>query len=157
MFLGESDNVAAILKRCHMLVMCSDYEGFPNAVLEAMAASLPVVATPAGDSPSLVQDGVSGYVVEFDNASSMAGRIVQLANSPELRRTMGESGRRRAEEHYDIRRLPDRLIAIFRDLAKQQRRMTLLRILDQFQPDGRPDASYGSTAVEIGHQPSMSN
>lgn len=131
-FAGESQNVPAVLKRCHMLVLTSDYEGFPNSVLEAMAARLPVITTPAGDSPRLVKDGITGYVVEFENPGAMAGRIVELAKFPELRKRMGEAGRVIVENQYDIRLLPDRLFAVFCDLAELQRRAALRLILTQF-------------------------
>jgi len=56
-FVGECDRVPALLTRSALLVLSSDYEGFPNVILEAMAARLPVVTTPAGDASLVVQHG----------------------------------------------------------------------------------------------------
>jgi glycosyltransferase involved in cell wall biosynthesis len=120
-FMGESDNVPALLKHCHILLQSSDYEGFPNTILEAMAARLPVVTTPAGDAPRVVENGLTGYVVDFENTKGMAERVLQLARSTELRRQLGEAGRQRVEEHHTFPRLSQRLFDIFRELAEQHR------------------------------------
>ena len=131
-FMGESDNVPALLKQSHMLLHSSDYEGFPNTILEAMAARLPVITTPAGDAPRLVENGRTGYVVDFDDTNGMGERILQLARSAELRRQLGEAGRQRVEEHHSFPRLSNRLFGIFHTLAVQQQRKVLLPILKQF-------------------------
>ena len=133
-FMGESDNVPAILKRCHMLVLSSDYEGFPNAILEAMAARLPVITTPAGDSPRVVQNGRTGFVVGFDDIQGMAGRIAELASSTDLRQALGAAGRRSVENQYDIGSLSDRLFTVLRELADQEERPALISILDRCHP-----------------------
>ncbi len=107
-FLGQRTDVPTLLGQADLLVSCSDREGFPNVVLEAMAARLPVITTPAGDSGIVVQDGVTGYVVPFDDVPAMANRLVDLARSPDLRRRFGEAGRRRVEQHYAAAALGER-------------------------------------------------
>jgi glycosyltransferase involved in cell wall biosynthesis len=128
-FLGQRHDVSALLRQANMLVLCSDDEGFPNVLLEAMAAGLPVITTPAGDASIVVQDRVTGYVVPFDNIKAMADRMVQLAKSPELRRQLGEAGRKRVELHYSYDGLADRLFAIYREIAQQQNHLNFLRSL----------------------------
>lgn len=78
---------------------------FPTVVLEAMAAGKPVVATNWGGSREMVVDGETGYLVPVDDASVMADRLRLLAESPDLRRQMGEAGRRRAEELFTRERM----------------------------------------------------
>ena len=129
-FAGRSDNVAALLHRCEIFVMTSDHEGFPNAVLEAMAAGLPVVTTPSGDSAEVVQDDQTGYVVGFEDSDGLADRIARLADSAELRRRLGEAGRKRVEEHYGFERLTQRLLAIYREISVERSRNHLLRQVD---------------------------
>ncbi len=128
-FLGQRDDVAALLKRSHMLILCSDQEGAPVVLLEAMGARLPVVTTPAGDAGVMVQDGVTGYVVPFDDISGMAGRMVRFAKSPDLRRQLGEAGRRRVEQEYSFEGLSDLLLSMYRAVAELKGDRHLLPIL----------------------------
>jgi len=116
-FLGPRRDVPALLTRADMLVLCSDDEGVPNVILEAMAAGRPVITTPAGDAASVVADGVTGYVVPFDDIEGMAERIAHLAASPHLRRRLGTSGRRRVEQDYSGDGLAGRLLSIYRQMA----------------------------------------
>lgn len=76
------------------------WEAMPLSVLEAMAASLPVVATDVGDVRRLVADGESGFVVPPRSPQALADALRALLVDPELRRRAGEAGRRRAHEHF---------------------------------------------------------
>lgn len=128
-FLGEFDRVPALLRQAALLVLTSDYEGFPNVILEAMAARLPVVTVPAGDAHLIVQHGKTGFVVEADDTPGMAARLVQLAQSASLRADLGNTGRKRVEQRYSYELLADRLLAIFHRFANQQRRLPLCELL----------------------------
>jgi glycosyltransferase involved in cell wall biosynthesis len=128
-FLGRRSDVPALLGQAAMLVHSSANEGFPNAVLEAMTAGLPVITTPAGDAGIVVQDGVSGYVVPFADVDRMAERMVQLALSPGLRRRFGEAGRKRVEQRYSYESLADRILATYRSIVRQQSRHDLASLL----------------------------
>jgi glycosyltransferase involved in cell wall biosynthesis len=129
-FLGECDCVPALLARSAYLVLSSDFEGLPNVVVEAMAARLPVITTPAGDAGVVVQHGKTGFVVPPDDTQGMAAFMVKLAQSPSLRTEMGEAGRKRVEQEYDYELLAERLVAIFHRFARQQRRTILREILE---------------------------
>lgn len=133
-FLGQRGDVSALLSQSNMLVLCSDHEGFPNVVLEAMAERLPVITTPAGDADIIVQDGVTGYVVPFDDIDGMAERMVHLAKSPSLRRQLGEAGRRRVERSYSFEGLSDRLLSIYRRIAQQLDNRRVMSILGAMTP-----------------------
>ncbi len=128
-FLGRRDDVPALLRQADMLVVSSDHEGFPNVLLEAMAARLPVVTTPAGDAGLVVQDGITGYVVPFNDIEGMAERMVRLARSPDLRRQLGEAGRKRVEQQYSFAGLAARLLFLYCDIARRRNKRSLLRIL----------------------------
>ena len=130
-FLGERDDVSALLRKASFLVLSSDREGTPNVILEAMATALPVITTPVGDVAKIVLDGVTGYVVDFDDVQGMAARMVELARSPELCRELGAAGRKRAQEHYGLDGLGDRLLAIYRDIARQQSNHRVLQLLPE--------------------------
>jgi len=128
-FLGECDNIPALLDRAGLLVLSSEHEGFPNVILEAMAARLPVITTPAGDASLVVQHDKTGYVVEPEDTQGMAAFMVQLARSPSMRLNFGEKGRKRVEQEYNYESLAGRLVAIFHSFAAQQRRASLLEML----------------------------
>ncbi len=116
-FLGIRNDVPDLLCQSDFLVLCSDHEGFPNVLLEAMAARLPVVTTPAGEAGLVVQDGVTGYVVDFDDIDGLADRMVRLTGSPELRKRFGEAGRQRVVRQYNADVLPSQLFAMYSDVA----------------------------------------
>ncbi len=126
LFPGRRNDVPALLAKADMLVLSSDHEGCPNVVLEAMAARRPVVTTPAGDAGVVVEDGVSGYVVPFDNVEAMAAAMVRLAESHELRRRFGEAGRRRVEEAYSYEGLANRLFWVYEQVAEKRGRRDIL-------------------------------
>ncbi len=147
-FVGETQNVPALLKRCRMLVLCSAYEGFPNVLLEAMAARLPVVTAPVGDAALIVGDGATGYVVQADNITGLAESMVRLARDPQLATRLGQAGRNRAEQEYSAASLPGRLLAVLGDFARRHgRRPVLQRIKTlpaaQVFPAGPLSASAG--------------
>jgi len=128
-FLGRRPDVPALLRQADMLVHSSRNEGFPNAVLETMTAGLPVITTPAGNAGIVVEHGVTGYVVPFEDVQRTAESMVQLSLSADLRRRLGEAGRKRVEEHYSYECLADRLLATYRSIVRQQQRHDLLPLL----------------------------
>jgi len=79
------------------------WEGFGLALLEAMLASKPVVATNVSSIPEIVVDGETGVLVPPRDASALAAAIDRLVADPALRRRMGEAGRARVDAVFDIR------------------------------------------------------
>jgi glycosyltransferase involved in cell wall biosynthesis len=113
-FWGARTDVPSLLHRAHIFVLTSEREGFPNVLLEAMAASLPVVTTPAGDAGIVVQDGVTGYVVSSSNSiEEIAERLVRLASDADLRSALGSAGRSRVEQQYSYHSLPQTLDKLY--------------------------------------------
>lgn len=99
-FLGRLSSTWPLLAAADMFVLSSLYEGMPNALLEAMAARLPVVATDRGAVPEMITDGREGFVVPPEDPAALGGALDRLAWSADLRRTMGDRGRRRVEEDF---------------------------------------------------------
>ena len=130
MFLGKRNDVPALLRRTDLFVLTSDHEGCPNVILEAMAAGVPVVTTPAGDADVLVQEGATGYVVPFNDVERLAERIIHLARSPELRKRLGEAGRREVKRGFDLDGLAEHLMAIYHMVANRQGNYRLQRVLE---------------------------
>jgi len=101
-FVGEQTDVPAWLVACDVFVLSSDWEGMPNAVLEAMAAGRPVVATAVGGTPDVVLDGKTGLLVPPRDPAALAQAIQSLLDDPARARIMGLAGRRRVEEHFSL-------------------------------------------------------
>jgi glycosyltransferase involved in cell wall biosynthesis len=116
-FAGRRDDVPALLSRAQIYLLSSEHEGFPNVLLEAMAARLPVVTTPAGDAGIVVEDGSTGFVVAMHDVETMAARLAELAASPELRERMGKAGRRRVEVSYTCGAMRARIAVLHRAIA----------------------------------------
>jgi len=127
-FAGRCTDVPSLLSATDLLVSTSDHEGFPNVILEAMAARLPVVSTPVGDIECIVQDGRTGFVVQFDDLAGVTNHIVELARSPSLREELGTAGRSAVESQYDIPGLGDRLVEAYHHFSRVQERKDMLAL-----------------------------
>ncbi len=131
-FLGQRKDVPQLLLASDMLVLFSDYEGSPNVIIEAMAAGLPVISTPAGDAKYLVLPEKTGYLVPFGDISGMAEHLVILAQSPALRAEMGAAAQRLVEANHDPDHLANRLMTIYRDIARRRHANRLLKALERY-------------------------
>lgn len=121
-FAGARADVPRLLAGADLLALTSQHEGCPNVVLEAMAARLPVVTTPAGDAATVVRHGETGFVVPFDDDEALTRRLIELARSPALRRAFGDAGRARVEADHRVDDLAERALRIYQQAAAQQRR-----------------------------------
>lgn len=96
-FVGSVADVSGELASAQVAVLASHVEGLPNAVMEAMAAGLPVVATDVGGVRTLVEHGTSGLVVEAHAPSQLASALQALISDSALRVRLGASGRERVD------------------------------------------------------------
>jgi glycosyltransferase involved in cell wall biosynthesis len=104
-FLGQVQDVAGLLARASLFVLPSLSEGVSLTLLEAMARGLPVVATSVGGNMEVVVEGRTGHLVPAQDSAALAAAIQRLWLDPALCRSMGVAGRRRVEQHFDIRRV----------------------------------------------------
>lgn len=95
-------------------------DSFPNAIREAMILGKPVVATRTGGIPELVRAGVTGFLVERNDAEAIAERVNSLVRSAALRRRMGGAARRFADRYLDIRKNREGFVRLFRSLARNR-------------------------------------
>jgi len=100
--LGSRRDVPELLANADIFVLPSDWEGVSMALLEAMAAGLPVVATTVGGTPEVVMDGVTGFLVPPRDPPALANALSILLQDPDLRQRMGEAGRQRAFDLFNI-------------------------------------------------------
>jgi L-malate glycosyltransferase len=99
-FIGRCANINVLLGVSDVCVLSSTAEGFSNAILEYMAAGRPVVATNVGGAREVVDEGVTGFLVEPGDDEVMAERIIELLNDREWAQTMGERGRLVVRERF---------------------------------------------------------
>jgi glycosyltransferase involved in cell wall biosynthesis len=104
-FLGWRADLAHIHADLDVAVLTSRNEGSPVALIEAMAAGLPVVATAVGGVPDLVTEGVHGHLVPTDDAPGIAAATIALLRDPARRRSFGAAGRERALARHGAARL----------------------------------------------------
>jgi glycosyltransferase involved in cell wall biosynthesis len=96
--------------------LCSVSEGFPNSIVEAMAAGKPVVCTDVGSCREAVVDWVTGFVVPPARPDAFAAALQRLIADPALRARMGEAGRARARERHQARQVLDSVETLYREL-----------------------------------------
>lgn len=118
-FMPGQLDLREIYARASMLVLPSIREAMPNVVLEAMACGLPVVATRVGGLPEMVAEGVTGLLTPVRDPEAMAEAIGRLLAETELRRSMGEQGRARAEHAFSWRAMVERFSTLVESLVYQ--------------------------------------
>ena len=99
-FVGEILERKNLHQYSDVSVLCSTGEGFPNSLIEAMAAARPIVATPVGGVIDAVHDGVNGILVKNDCPEEIAAALLRLESDPDLRKTLGNNGRKIAREKF---------------------------------------------------------
>lgn len=110
--------LADLLPRADAMVMFSTMEGTPRAIMEGMAAGLPIITTNAGFCGDVVEDGQQGFVLGDDPTNEVVDRLEQLFADEQLRASMGQSARARVESEYDAAKLYDRYRALIRETAE---------------------------------------
>lgn len=113
---GERHDVPEMLRGLDVFVLPSRAEGISNAILEAMACGLPVIATAVGGNPELVVPGVTGALVPADDSAALADALVRYAADEAMARAQGRAARRLAENEYSIDGMVGRYAALYDSL-----------------------------------------
>lgn len=116
-FIGHCDAVADLLGLSAVGVLCSRAEGFSNAILEYMAAGLPVVATDVGGAREALREGESGHLVAPGDDAGLGARLIGLLREPERAQRMGAQGRARVEAEFSCAAQLARTQALYQALA----------------------------------------
>lgn len=116
-FYGQRDDVSALLGRMDIFALTSTSEGMPNAVMEAMAAGLPVVATDVGDCRELITDGENGLIVPTGDVNALASALIRLIEDAELRRRMGRRSHERIQA-FDVGRMAQHYQAVYEQVMR---------------------------------------
>ena len=120
--LGLRSDIPALLLAADVFALPSLSEGLPLALLEAMCAGRPIVASDVGDVRVALNDGEAGLLVEPGNAEQLARALDRLLSHPEEAKRLGDAAARRAAAEYDITHMLARYAEIYQDLLRQSMR-----------------------------------
>lgn len=115
-FMGKRQDVPELLAQCDLFVLPSLFEGLPLILLEAMAASRPVVATRVCGSEETVVDGETGRLVPPCDPAALADAMIDALTQPERARAWGEAGRRRFERQFTAARMAEETSRLYQRL-----------------------------------------
>jgi len=99
------------------------WEAMSIALLEAMAAAKPVVATHVGEAPHMIEDGLDGYLVESRDLEHMATALRRLIDDPNLRSRLGEAAREKVSKSFSVERMTRSYEAIYQDMVQGRPRI----------------------------------
>ncbi len=116
--LGLRKDVSRLLYAADVFLLTSISEGIPLTLIEAMAASLPVVSTRVGGVGEVIEDGSTGLLAPAGDDSALAEKVLQLAADPQRRSRMGESGRRRAAAIFSESRMHGEYYRLYEDMLR---------------------------------------
>ena len=116
--LGLRSDIAALLVAADVFALPSLSEGLPLALLEAMFAGRPIVASDVGDVRAALNDGEAGLLVEPGSAEQLARALDRLLSKPDEAKRLGDAAARRAVAEFDVTRMLARYAAVYRDLLE---------------------------------------
>lgn len=119
-FLGPREDAVALLPGLDIFVLSSRAEGLPNAVLEAMAAARPVVATAVGGTPEVVVHGETGLLAPSEDPAALAAALQELLDDPARAAAMGVAGRRRVEDRFTVERMVEATQELYAGLLAKE-------------------------------------
>ncbi len=136
-FLGTRADIPRILSALNVFVLTSKNEANPVSILEALSVQVPVVATNVGSVPSTVKNGITGFLVEPGDATSMAEHVIKLMHDAPLARALGEAGRQEVVAHWSL----DRMVRGYEQL--------IMEIYQRKQSGAPPEPQSATDTVEF--------
>ncbi|MHB0912497.1 MAG: glycosyltransferase [Armatimonadota bacterium] len=119
-FAGFRDDISRVLKAIDLLVHPATMEGLGIAILQAMAACVPVVATHVGGIPESVRDGITGLLIPPKNPDAVADAVIRLLGDPGMRRRMGDAGRGIVESEFSVDTMVEGVLSVYRQVLGRQ-------------------------------------
>jgi glycosyltransferase involved in cell wall biosynthesis len=143
-FLGERSDVPRLLAAADVGMLTSHEEGFSNAILEGMAAGLPMIVTAVGGNTEAVLDECTGLVVPPSSSEAIGSAVLRLARDPDLRRFLGAAGRSRVTQEFSL----DRCVRLHSDLYEEMLAKVQARSIG-FKPQRRPTDAKIHTQKDV--------
>ncbi|MBO8129070.1 MAG: glycosyltransferase family 4 protein [Peptococcaceae bacterium] len=119
-FLGFRKDIFPLLSEADLFLLTSKMEGLPVTLLEAMAASTPVVVTGVGGMPEIVQLAQNGYVVPVDDMEQFAARIQALLVQPDLKQKLAENGRQALRKHFTAEQFIKHTLQVYQEVLAEK-------------------------------------
>ncbi len=119
LFLGQRTDINELLNCMDVFILPSFNEGISNTILEAMAASVPVIASHRGGSPELIKHQENGFLFEPDDPKALEEFMLEYTCKPELRKRHGRKGRQDAEQHYSIEKMVRNYEKVWKEVEKE--------------------------------------
>lgn len=114
--LGSQPDPERFIQAFDIAVLCSETEGFSNAIIEYMRCGKPVICTQSGGNPEIIQDGVNGYLIPVGDVDALADRIRDLIEHPEKRRAMGKTSLAQLADRYSLDAMLAQHIKLYRTI-----------------------------------------
>jgi glycosyltransferase involved in cell wall biosynthesis len=119
--LGERNDVYDVLRAMDILLICSDHEGIPMVMLEAMVLRVPVVARKVGGIPEVIQDGVSGILVPSDSPEDLGQACLTIFTNPRLRESLTQVAYDEVHRLYSPEKHARTIVELYQSLCSRER------------------------------------
>ncbi|OYQ63073.1 glycosyltransferase family 1 protein [Pseudanabaena sp. SR411] len=119
-FRGFCSNVSEMLPQGDIFTLITNWEGFPYAIIEAMRAEMPIIASQVGGVAESVIDGITGYCVPRGDVETLRNRLEKLVNDAQLRREMGIQGRQKYEAELTLEQMCTKTLNIYQDVIHRR-------------------------------------
>jgi glycosyltransferase involved in cell wall biosynthesis len=120
-FTGQANDIRPYVAAMDAFALCSLKEGCPNALLQAMAMSVPTIGSAVGEIPYLLEHGAAGLLIDPTDEDGFFAGVSRLLEDDTYRRTLAQAGRRRVEDKYSVGRMIDQYVGLFDELAAELR------------------------------------
>lgn len=116
LFLGKQNNVESIMNICDIGVLSTYTEGISNALLEFSALGKPVISNFGGGNVELVEQGLTGYLINQKSPDELAEKIELLLNNKESRMSLGSEGRKKVVNEFSMEKMITDFIFTYKEL-----------------------------------------
>ena len=121
---GKVSNIESLINLFDIgMLLSTNGEGFPNAVMEYMALGKPVIATDAGGTKELVVDGVTGILLRENNPDEIIEKIVYLIDHPDVAMKMGEEGKKRIVADFNLDKMTKKYVELYEQFSGEHNRI----------------------------------
>ena len=141
-FMGQRDDIAAIMSSLDLLVLNSKSEACPLVVLEGMASGVPVLSTSVGGVPELITHGKNGWLIPPDDKSKLANAIVSLLQDSHFRSSISENGRRRVEARFGVTKFMGRWETLYAQLTEPAKEKPSVAPITSVSDDSPTERTY---------------